>query len=139
MPFAMKIQPIDSDVGEEGTRLELVKPVAKSRLKRLFERQFPGVLRSSAAEKIAGEEGHSGKDGPGNGCADLEPSSVCLARMVQNFMEESHEKQSVSVRCSRNRCNCFNGHFDGGSDAESGESTHPSSGETLEILKVLIV
>ncbi|XWS10536.1 hypothetical protein CRYUN_Cryun38cG0003900 [Craigia yunnanensis] len=29
--------------------------------------------------------------------------------MVQNFMEENNEKQqSVAVRCSRNRCNCFN-------------------------------
>ncbi|MED6182084.1 hypothetical protein PIB30_025320 [Stylosanthes scabra] len=142
MPFTMKIQPIDSDVCEE-TRLELVKPVAKWRLKRLFERQFPGVLRSSAAvpvEKTAGDESHFGKDVAG---AELEPSSVCLARMVQNFMEDSHDiKQSVSVKCSRNRCNCFNGNCDENSDGELesslGENNQASSGEGLEILKGLV-
>ncbi|MED6192575.1 hypothetical protein PIB30_011651 [Stylosanthes scabra] len=142
MPFTMKIQPIDSDVCEE-TRLELVKPVAKWRFKRLFERQFPGVLRSSAAvavEKTAGDESHFGKDVAG---ADLEPSSVCLARMVQNFMEDNHDiKQSVSVKCSRNRCNCFNGNCDENSEGESesslGENKQGSSGDGLEILKGLV-
>ena len=145
MPFTMKIQPIDSDVCEETRRLELVKPVAKWRLKRLFERQFPGVLRSSSAaavavEKIAGDDAHFGKDVAG---ADLEPNSVCLARMVQSFMEDNHDnKHSVSVKCSRNRCNCFNGNCDDNSDGESdagfGETNQPSSSEALEILKGLV-
>ncbi|XP_061369102.1 uncharacterized protein LOC133311977 [Gastrolobium bilobum] len=146
MPFTMKIQPIDSHVAAEGTRHEPVKPVLKSRLnlKRLFERQFSGVLRNSAADKIAGEEQHFGKDGSNKGSIDLEPSSVCLAKMVQNFMEENHEKHSVSVRSGRNRCNFFNGNCDDSSDAEShalggfGESTYSSSGEASEILKGLV-
>ncbi|TKY62405.1 hypothetical protein E2542_SST12261 [Spatholobus suberectus] len=136
MPFTMKIQPIDSHVPEERTRLEPVKPVVKSRLKRLFERQFSGVLRNSAAEKIGGEEPHSGKDVS----ADFEPTSVCLAKMVQNFLEENPEKHSVSMKCARNRFNSF----EDSSDAEThalggfGESSYSSSGEAQEILKGLV-
>ncbi|KAJ1433134.1 hypothetical protein SESBI_06356 [Sesbania bispinosa] len=109
----MKIQPIDSHVSEaEETRLEPVKPVVKSRLKRLFERQFSGVLRISTAEKISGEDPH-------HGSVDVEPSSVCLAKMVQSFMEENHEKHSGSVMSARNRYNCFNGNSDDSFEAES--------------------
>ncbi|XP_027352316.1 uncharacterized protein LOC113863095 [Abrus precatorius] len=140
MPFTMKIQPIDSHAPQEETRLEPVKPVVKSRLKRLFERQFSGVLRNSPAEKVSGEESHLGKDGSNNGSADWEPSSACLAKMVQNFMEENHEKHSVSVKCARNRyifC-------DDSSDAEThslggfSDSYYSSSGEAYEILKGLV-
>lgn len=129
MPFTMKIQPIDSHVPEEVIRVEPVKPVVKSRLKRLFERQFSGVLRNSSAEKIAGEEPHSG-------VADFEPSSVCLAKMVQNFIEENHEKHSVYVKCARNRYNSFDDSYDGETHSESNYS---SSAEAHEILKVNIV
>ncbi|KHN18844.1 hypothetical protein glysoja_028213 [Glycine soja] len=104
----MKIQPIDSQVLAEGTQLELAKPVVKSRLKRLLERQFSGVLRNSAPEKIAGD------DETLNGSNDFEPSSACLAKMVQSFIEESHEKHSASHH--RNRCNCFNRNYDDSSD-----------------------
>ncbi|XP_050364962.1 uncharacterized protein LOC126783524 [Argentina anserina] len=60
--------------------------------------------------------------------------------MVQNFIEESNEKQSA--RCSRNRCNCFNGSTDDSSDDESelfgyGESNLASS-EACELLKSLV-
>ncbi|KAK7345876.1 hypothetical protein VNO77_16489 [Canavalia gladiata] len=143
MPFPMKIQPIDSQIPSEGTRLELVKPVAKSRLKRLLERQFSGILRNSAVEKIgAGEEPHLSKD-DANGSSGFEPSSACLAKMVQNFIEENHEKHSASIRCGRNRCNCFNRNCDDSSDDESdapggfGDS-NGSSGEASEILKGLV-
>jgi len=131
----MKIQPIDSPVPEEAIRLEPVKPMMKSLLKRLLERQFSGVLRNSAAEKIvAGEPPHSGKDG----FADFEPSSACLAKMVQSFMEENLEKHSAAVKGARNRYNIF----EDSSDAEThavgsfGDSNYSSSGEMLEILKV---
>ncbi|KAG5080056.1 hypothetical protein JHK86_004121 [Glycine max] len=129
----MKIQPIDSQVLAEGTQLELAKPVVKSRLKRLLERQFSGVLRNSAPEKIAGD------DETLNGSNDFEPSSACLAKMVQSFIEESHEKHSASHH--RNRCNCFNRNYDDSSDEDSnsfggsGDSNF-SSGEACETLKV---
>ncbi|KAG4981918.1 hypothetical protein AAZX31_10G030100 [Glycine max] len=132
MHFPMKIQPIDSQVPSEGTRLELAKPVVKSRLKRLLERQFSGVLRNSAPEKIAGG------DEPLNGSNDFEPSSACLAKMVQSFIEESHEKHSASHH--RNRCNCFNRNYDDSSDEDSnsfGDSNF-SSGEACETLKGLV-
>jgi len=131
----MKIQPIDSPVHDEALRLEPVKAVIKSRLKRLLERQFSGVLRNSAAEKIvAGELPRSGKDGS----ADFDPSSACLAKMVQSFMEENPEKHSAAGKCAHNRYNSF----EDSSDAETsafgsfGNSNYSSSGEMHEILKV---
>lgn len=97
----MKIQPIDIDSPA------VAKPVLKSRLKRLFDRPF----RSAAASE---------KPFPGGGeaqsAAEFEPSSVCLTKMVQNFLEENNEKQA---KCGRNRCNCFNGNNDSSSDDES--------------------
>ena len=136
----MKIQPIDYPIPEEGTRSELVKSVVKSRLKWLFEHQFSGVLKNSAGtKKIPDEELQFSKDGS-NGCNDFEPSSVCLAKMVQNFIEENHEKHSTSVKCGRNRCNCFNRNSYDSSEDESdvfGDSNNcPSTGEVSEILKV---
>lgn len=142
MPFHIKIQPIDSHIPAEGSGLEQVKPVVKSRLKRLFERQFSGVLRNSTADKIAGDEQNFSKDGF-NGSSDFEPTSVCLAKMVQNFIEENPEKQSSSVRCGRNRCYCFNGNCDDCSDGEEGDafggfgdSNYTSNGEVSDVLKV---
>lgn len=130
----MKIQPIDFNSPEESIPNQLVKPVAKSRFKRLFQRQFPIVLRSSAAEKICGvEESHCNKDGSG----EFEPSSVCLAKMVQNFIEDN-DRQSATVRCGRNgNCNessedeldSFNGF---------GDSNVASSGDAYEVLKSLV-
>ncbi|GMI76105.1 hypothetical protein HRI_001279800 [Hibiscus trionum] len=145
MPFPMKIQPIDFNTLEEvaPTRLETVKPVMKSRFKRLFERQFPNVLRNSATEKVAAaatEELPFNKEY----AAEFEPSSVCLAKMVQNFIEENNEKQqSGAVRCSRNRCNCFNRNCCEGSGDEMdgigfGDPNLTFSGETSEILKSLV-
>ncbi|XP_042518266.1 uncharacterized protein LOC122092039 [Macadamia integrifolia] len=142
MPFPMKIQPIDSYSLEGLVRNDPVKPVVKSRLKRLLERQFPSVLRISSADKpIVGEPQYI-KDGSN----DWEPSSVCLAKMVQNFIEESNDKQPASAaKCGRNRCNCFNGNCSDSSDDEFdffngfGESVAAaSSGEACEMLKSLV-
>lgn len=121
MPFPMKIQPIGLNFLEDPTRHESTKPVVKSRLKRLFERQF---VRISTAEKIAGAEevGHCKND--------FEPSSVCLANMVQSFIEDE-DKQTATVRCSRNRCNCFNGNCSDSTDDEL-----DSFGDACETLKV---
>jgi hypothetical protein len=132
MPFMMKIQPIDFQLGEEITP---VKPVVKSRLKRLIERQFSGVLRISASEKITGGgsgglEPHLCKEGF-NIADDFEPSSVCLAKMVTNYIEENHEKQSAS-----NCCNCFNINCEDSSDEESESLSGYSASEACEILKV---
>lgn len=136
MPFPMKVQPIDFNRPEESSRFELVKPVAKSRLKRLFERQFSGVLKISTPDKApsngaGADELHYNKDG----LDDFEPSTVCLDKMVQNFIEESNDKQQ---KCGRNRCNCFNGNGTDSSDDEFGESNHNSSLDACEILKGLV-
>ncbi|KAF7851103.1 hypothetical protein BT93_L4540 [Corymbia citriodora subsp. variegata] len=144
-----KIQPIDIDSGvyhvREPVRADAGKPVLKSRLRRLFDRQFPGVLRISSSEKANGGEAppQYGKDG-GGGAPEFEPSSVCLAKMVQNFIEESNEKQSVA-KCGRNRCNCFNGNNNDSSDDEldifdgfAESVTNGSSGDALDALKGLI-
>ncbi|XP_038898340.1 uncharacterized protein LOC120086017 [Benincasa hispida] len=149
MPFPMKIQPIDIDVQtvREQVRTESAKPVFKSRLRRLFDRPFPSVLRIAAVEKpiIVGEPAQfSSKDGGGG--TELEPSSVCLDKMVQNFIEENNEKQPATVKYGRNRCNCFNGNSNDSSDDEFdvfggfGESitSGSSGGDACDILKGLI-
>ncbi|KAL4375854.1 hypothetical protein GQ457_02G003490 [Hibiscus cannabinus] len=145
MPFPMKIQPIDFSPSEEVAppRLETVKPVVKSRFKRLFERPFPSVLRNTVTEKvdaIAADELPFSKE-----CtAEFEPSSVCLAKMVQNFIEENNEKhQSGVVRCSRNRPNWFHRSCNESSEDEIdgfgfSDSNLTSSAEASEILRSLV-
>ncbi|CAA0828288.1 Protein of unknown function (DUF506 [Striga hermonthica] len=107
MPFPMRIQPIDSIPSDA-----VKPPVLRSRLRRLFDRPFNGVLKTSSSEKTT-----AGAAAGGGGAAEFEPSSVCLDKMVQNFIEGSSEKQSA-VKCSRNRCNCFNGNSNDSSDDE---------------------
>lgn len=142
MPFPMKIQPIDSNTTRESIRNDSVKPVLKSRLRRLFDRQFPSVLRISSAEKPNNGEWQYSKDGG----SELEPSSVCLAKMVQNFIEESNDKPPA-VKCGRSRCNCFNGNSNDSSDdeldvfgcfSESISIGTASPADAYEILKSLV-
>ncbi|WCJ21615.1 hypothetical protein M5689_003753 [Euphorbia peplus] len=105
MPSKMKIQPIDCFSLEEATRLEPVKPVVvKSRLKRLFELQF--LKNSTPADKMGVFEFN--KDGF-NGSVDFEPSSDCLAKMVQSFIEESNEKNSSAPDGSEDESDNFGG------------------------------
>ncbi|RZC92713.1 hypothetical protein C5167_011792 [Papaver somniferum] len=154
MPFqTMKIQPIDSTTAKEyssttaavtpaSIRTDPVKLVVKSRFKRLFERQF---LRNSAAEKLGDHHNNNNKDVVTN--ADLvEPSSVCLAKMVQCFIEESHNDSKQSQKCAGR--NCFNGSNNCTTDSSDDEfefccggftdSISSSSAEASEYLKSLI-
>ncbi|XP_010466594.1 PREDICTED: uncharacterized protein LOC104746771 [Camelina sativa] len=131
MPFTMKIQPIDIDSSPPAVVVPgNNKPVLKSRLKRLFDRPFTNVLRNTATttttekpflvtEKpfvITGVEVQQNGGGGGGVTAEFEPSSVCLAKMVQNFIEENNNEKQA--KCGRNRCNCFNGNNDSSSDDE---------------------
>lgn len=144
----MKIQPIDIDSQDPIIRHETTKPVLKSRLKRLFDKQFPSVLRISSTDRQpavavgGGGEPQYSKDGVTG--TEFEPSSVCLAKMVQNFIEEPNEKQS-NVKCARNRCNCFNGNSNDSSDDETdflngfGDSINGGSfSDYSDIIKSLI-
>ncbi|KAG5515127.1 hypothetical protein RHGRI_036236 [Rhododendron griersonianum] len=123
MPFPMRIQLINFiHALEEPARYEPVKPAAKLRLKRLFERQF---VRVSTAKKIAGDEevaAHCKRENSG----DFEPSFVCLENMVQNFVED----EDKTAKYSRNRCNCFNRNCSYSLDDEL-----DSFGDACEILK----
>lgn len=144
----MKIQPIDiyidpQKLKEAAVRNDSVKPVLKSRLKRLFvfDRQSPSVLKTTSAEKSIAGEAQNQKDGGGG--TEFEPSSVCLKNMVENFMEETNEKQAPAAKCGRNRCNCFNGNSNDSSDEEFdlfggfGESiTGGSFSDASDVLKV---
>ncbi|URE24423.1 plant-specific domain TIGR01615 family protein [Musa troglodytarum] len=123
MPFPTKIQPIDV---RGLVRSDQAKPVPKSRLKRLFERQFPGVLRISSAERL-----------------DLEPSSVCLDKMVRSFMEDNNGEKPSS-RCGHSRCNCFHGHCDDSSDDDLDFISSSNGGDApivsaAEVIKGLVV
>ncbi|XP_008775344.1 uncharacterized protein LOC120109530 [Phoenix dactylifera] len=132
MPFPMKIQPIDAmDI----LRSERAKPVAKSRLKRLFERQFqfPAVRRISSAEKLAAA------------AVDSEPSSLCLDKMVQSFMEDNNSEKPS--RCGRHRCNCFHGNCDDSPDVDTdfpavtGDAPPiiPTTSDAAEFVKGLVL
>lgn len=149
MPFPMKIQPVDSSTSEESigssllkapVRNDLPKPAVKWRLKRLFERQFPNVLRTTG-----GAEQQCNKDSSG---IDGEPSSVCLAKMVRSFMEETNDNKqttTTATNCGRNRCNCLNGNCNDCDDGEfdcsssSCDASMMIAGEACEFLKVRIV
>ncbi|CAK9329138.1 unnamed protein product [Citrullus colocynthis] len=149
----MKIQPIDIDppTGRGAIRADPGKPVLKSRLRKLFDRPFPNVLKNSTAEKpiAAGEAAQFiiNKDG----VSEFEPSSICLAKMVQSFIEESNEKQlsvATAGKNGRNRCNCFNGNNNESSDDESDDfggvfgepvTIGSSSADVSDLLKSLIL
>lgn len=135
MPFHMKIQPIDdSDVSEELPFPETMRQMPKSRLKRLFERQF---TIKNVSEKFPDVDVEAPLSRGNSG--DFEPSSVCLAKMVLNFIEDNNggEKQ----RCGRSRCNCFSGSGTESSDDETewSDGFKCSSGEACEILKVWFI
>lgn len=142
----MKIQPIDIDSEKlkqmtTVVRNDAVKPVLKSRLKKLFvfDRQFTSVLKTSStfSEKpIAGDAPLPGD----RFTQEFEPSSVCLAKMVQSFIEESNDKHQTATKFTRNSCNCFNGNSNDISDDELdffGESiTSGSFNDAGDALKV---
>ncbi|KAG6489617.1 hypothetical protein ZIOFF_050892 [Zingiber officinale] len=118
----MKVQPVDARGGAAG--IDQSKPAAKSRLKRLFERQ---LLRISAPEKPGdGRERERSDDG-----GEVDPSSVCLDKMVLSFMEEGGGE-----RAPRGRCNCFNSIYDDSSDDDFSGGDHPPPADAAEFIKV---
>ncbi|KAK6164595.1 hypothetical protein DH2020_001459 [Rehmannia glutinosa] len=116
MPYPMKIQPIDFNAPQElpPKPEAAARPVLKLRFKRLFERPFSSALKQSAPDKPSAATAEPIHNSNKDGLEEFEPSSVCLAKMVQNFIEESNEKQ----RCGRKKCNCFNGNCTDSSDEE---------------------
>lgn len=128
MPFPMKVQPIDPDFTiNKVTDHVQIKPAPKSRLKRLFEWQFPGVLRSNSSEKLAST-------------GEAEVGTICLDKMVINFIEENGDAKG---KCGKSRCNCFNGNCGDSSDDEdfivSGDPQAISSSEAADLIKVEMV
>nr|DAD46045.1 TPA_asm: hypothetical protein HUJ06_004275 [Nelumbo nucifera] len=97
-PF--KIQPIYSHLVEESIRSDPVKPIVKSRLKRLWS----GSSRVSTAKMLITMIGSQAL------CA--------LDKMVRNFIEENNEKHLSAAKCGRNRCNCFHGNCSDSSNDE---------------------
>lgn len=128
MPFPLKIQPVDfnSPVGSAFS-----KPVVKSRFKRLFERPFGNVLRTPVPEKVVTDAGADQVQLSRDVSDEFEPSSVCLANMVQNFIEESNDK-TTSNKCCKNRCYCFTGDRNDCDDDEL-ESNHIHTCDTLKV------
>lgn len=126
----MKIQPIDSSTPE---CYDSVKVIPKSRLRRLLD--FSSFLRSSAVADRSGAgtgELHCDRET----VDEFEPSSVCLDKMVQNFIEESNEKQSnnwpeksIGSDDEFDSFNCF---------GNSNSNNHSSSTELSDPLKVII-
>lgn len=122
----MKIQPLEFQ--EDEIRVETSNgngsKVVKSRLKRLFDRQFQRVLKI-------------GENGGGTAALDAEPSSVCLANMVQNFIEENNnDKQINPIKCGRSRCNCFKANNNNNTDDDN--QVDVPCNQSFELLKVFI-
>ncbi|GFP97995.1 hypothetical protein PHJA_001943600 [Phtheirospermum japonicum] len=132
MPYPMKIQPIDFNTFPEPqpkSESTAARPVLKSRFKRLFERPFYRSPEKQTAAAVDPPPQNCYKDG----VEEFEPSSVCLAKMVQNFIEETNERQ----RCGRKKCNCFNGNCTETSDDEH-DSHNLFSGHSIDVLKSLV-
>lgn len=132
MPFHTKIQPIDASE-EEIPFPETMKQMPKSRLKRLFERQFSLKNTSEAAPPPPPPLSRGGS-------GDFEPSSVCLGKMVVNFIEDNNNGDKQ--RCGRSRCSCFNWSGTESSDDESDWSDDlgaSSSREGRVTLKSLVL
>ncbi|XP_071724566.1 uncharacterized protein [Rutidosis leptorrhynchoides] len=148
MPFPMKIQPIDSHSLEEVPPGVKPATVVKSRLKRIFDLQFlKNPAAAATVEKVAADEPHNStiysKDNSAGSGGEFEPSSICLAKMVQNFIEENqNEKQQTAARCGRNRCNCFNGNDSSEDEFDSqfgfSGSNLSSSEDAIEKLKSFV-
>ncbi|ONK74387.1 uncharacterized protein A4U43_C03F5700 [Asparagus officinalis] len=121
MPLQMKITPIDARLTIKN---DLSKPAAKSRLKRLFERQFPKLSGAGDLKEREKDDG-----------GELEPSSLCLDKLVVNFIEDGNEKPT---KC----CGCFNGNIEDSSDDEfAGDASAIASvgpADALEVLKGLM-
>ncbi|XP_010521127.1 PREDICTED: uncharacterized protein LOC104800024 isoform X2 [Tarenaya hassleriana] len=144
MPLPVKVQPIASDISEELTLPEPMRQMPKSRIKRLFDRQFTGVLKNSAATEPPPPPPQPPPPAQplsrGNS-SEFEPSSVCLAKMVQNFIEDNNNNNSEKQRYGRNHCSCFSG---SGTDSSDDEwepvgGGFNSSGEACETLKSLVL
>eukprot|EP01018_Ginkgo_biloba_P021948 Gb_40428 [translate_table: standard] len=160
MPGLMKNN--QSNTKASGRMSDASRPaVAKSKLKRIFERQFPNVLRNSTVESPSQLPHRLPTDHPplqeasrlhsttnnfimgrtasnyfSSSGSDHDPSSVCLAEMVHDFMENGEK----TTKCGRARCNCLNGHCNRDANADNEDDTKSSfgSGEVCEILKSLI-
>lgn len=117
MPFRMKVRPVDADgVAEEPPAM---RQFPKSRLKRLFERQFS--LKNFAGGESSLSRGNSG---------EFEPSSVCLRKMVEKYIEDPDSENQP--RCVvRNCCNCL-----GRSGTDSSDEEDEYSAKILRNLKV---
>lgn len=112
MPFRTKIQPIYGDgVSEEPAFPPAMRQAPISRLKRLLERQF-------SLKNFSGVD-HSLSSGS---LGELEPSSVCLRKMVQDYMEDPDSGKQTSCG-GRNLCNCFSGSGTDNPDDEEEESS----------------
>lgn len=162
MPSRRVFNMLNNSIKESGKMIVAGKPVvAKSKLKRIFERQFPHILRNEnpsssqvvPSPSILEELESSMLQNKNNKSSSIiirtatdnfnssgsyhEPSSVCLAEMVHDFMENGEK----NPECGRARCNCSNGHCNVGGNADS-EDDHKSaigSGEVSEILKGLVL
>ncbi|KAJ3669888.1 hypothetical protein LUZ60_010212 [Juncus effusus] len=134
MLFQAKIQPMDP---KSTFRIDPARH-RPSLLRRFFVPR--AIAAPSPATSAAKAEADKDSDDSGGG---VDPSSVCLDRMVLNFMEETTEISKPL----KSRCNCFNGNYDESSDEEidlqycdvtTTTQTSSSPMDALELIKGLI-
>ena len=135
MPFPLKIRPIDANGAAIASEVSKSAHASKFRLRKLFERQFS--TRCSSAEKSYGEVKEK------DPASDFEPSSLCLAGMVQNFMESGPNERPPS-RCAGRLC--FNANSDDLSDDDfdfadffPASNSSSSAVDPIDLLKVISI
>lgn len=167
MPALMKINLLNTKASARMNDASSKPVMVKSKLKRIFERQFPGVLRNSCVEnppsqalsrvfpdpRPPGES--SGLHDNNNNTND---NNLNVPRTASNYFGGSgsyHEPSSLCLTemvydfmengdknsdCGRARCNWFNGLYSGDGNGDSGEDPKSAfaPGEVCDILKSIV-
>jgi len=167
MPALMKINLLNTKASARMNDASSKPVMVKSKLKRIFERQFPGVLRNSCVEnppsqalsrvfpdpRPPGES--SGLHDNNNNTND---NNLNVPRTASNYFGGSgsyHEPSSLCLTemvydfmenggknsdCGRARCNWFNGLYSGDGNGDSGDDPKSAfaPGEVCDILKSIV-
>lgn len=132
-----KVSPLPFPPTEETLELSIQKPIT-SFSSHQRAKQVSDPIGESVKAKICDSHivfGHQriGSTGSSSSGSEHEPKSVCLAEMVNEFMEDEADRNC----CGRARCNCDNGTCNGYGCHGSDEEDMCNSTEVLKTLQDL--
>lgn len=167
MPALMKINMLNTKSSARMNDASSKPVMVKSKLKRIFERQFPGVLRNSCVEnppsqalsRVFPDPRPPGESsGPHDNNNNTNDNNLNVPRTASNYFGGSgsyHEPSSLCLTemvydfmenggknsdCGRARCNWFNGLYNGDGNGDSGDDPKSAfaPGEVCDILKSIV-